>query len=163
LGASANAIDYGRAINLFHLGRQSDAHQLFTELANHNPGYAYMAGLTAPNSQEKLRCMRLAISKSPNDYVSHYGLGLALKEASTNSEAKPSFERALELCEMRLASRPDDDQAWRFKAHILHELGRWAEEAEAIELRRMSKTITANTGKDHASYPSASSDHNQDT
>ena len=159
-GANAKDIDYGRAINLFHLGRQSDAHQLFTELANHNPGYAYMAGLTAPNLHEKLRCMRLAVSKRPNDYVSHYGLGLALKEASTISEAKSSFERALELGEMRLASHPDDDQAWRFKALILHELGRWA---EATELQRKRKTVTANSNQDHASYPSTSPHHNHDT
>ena len=160
LGANAKDVDQGRAYNLFHLGRQSGAHQLFVELANDNPWYAYMAGLTAPDLHDKLRFMRIAVSKRPNDYVSHYGLGLALKEASATSEAKSSFARALELGEMRLASHPDDDQAWRFKALILHELGRWA---EATELQRRRATMTAKSSQDDASYPSTSPSRNHDT
>ena len=77
-------------------------------------------------AEEGIRYLRQVVEQMPRSYLSHYNLAIGLKSAGQFAESERQFRLTLDL-------KPDLADAQVNLGHVLLELGRVAEAAEAYE------------------------------
>jgi tetratricopeptide (TPR) repeat protein len=123
-----------KAVALYRLGKTDEAHAIYAELARQDKRFCYMAGLTAADPVTMERYMRQAVAAFPRDGVSHYGLGLALRDTGDSQGSRAALDTARGLFEEALGANPNDPTALSFLGAVLDLLGR-AHEAEDVRRR----------------------------
>lgn len=124
-----------KALSLFGLRDFESAHRIYADLASRQAGYAYMAGLTAPNIATKELYMRQAVAARPNDGFAHYGVGIMLVEKGEFADARGAFERSATLLEAYLQAFPQETTTMSFLAAVYEHLDRRADAAETLRRR----------------------------
>lgn len=142
-GGNTRASRQLRALAHYKLGEYAEAHKLWADLSNQQPGdwvSAHDASCTANDLATREFFMRRAVSAAPGNGITQYGLGRVLSDKGDFQGAREAFTRARDTFEAARTQRVASHDTLLRLAYTYEALG---EPGKAAQIKRQAEMTQA--------------------